>query len=174
MDEVMSFTKSDDEAWRYVFNTPLECGLRCLALLLSANPTPWDLQRIVQSEYLLVHSGDVLGGPPSLHPASPHRAGELLVRRALVERALLFMMSRQLICRSLSTDGIQYVAGENAVPFFDSLQSSYSRTLLSRAKWVVQRFGQLQSSELDNYMRSHWNDWGSEFARKADAGEALQ
>jgi ABC-3C biological conflict system middle component len=162
------------DAWRYVFNTPLECGLRCVALLLAAHPRRWDLQRIVQGEYLLVHSGDVTGGPPSLHPSAPQRAGELLVRRGLVERALLFMLSRQLICRSLSNDGIQYFAGENGLPFFDALQSPYSRSLLSRAKWVVETFGNMPGSELDEYMRSHWSDWGSEFARELFVREAWE
>lgn len=162
------------DAWQYVFNTPLECGLRCVALLLSAHPQRWDLQRIVQSEYLLVHSGDVPGGPPSLHPSAPHRVGELLVRRGLVERALLFMMSRQLICRSLSSEGIKYFSGENGLPFFDALQSPYSRTLLLRAKWVVERFGDMPAAALDDYMRLHWADWGSEFVREVFVREAME
>lgn len=162
------------DAWRYVFNTPLECGVRCVALLLAAHPQRWDLQRIVQSEYLLVHSGDVDGGPPSLHPSAPHRAGELFVRRGLVERALLFMMSRQLICRVLSSQGIEYFAGDVALPFFDALQTSYSRQLFSRAKWVVERFGGVAEDDLDEYMRTHWSDWGSEFTREIFVREEFE
>lgn len=170
----MTIPHFDREAWRHVFNTPLECGVRCVALLLAAHPQKWDLQRIVQSEYLLVHSGDVAEGPPSLHPSSPQRSGELVVRRGLVERALLFMMSRQLICRALSTDGIQYYAGENATPFCDSLESAYSRSLIDRAKWVVARFGALPSAQLDTYIREHWSDWGSEFARESFVRESFE
>jgi len=92
----MSIPHFSPDAWQFVYNTPLECGLRCAALLLAAYPTHCDLQRLVQYEYLLVHSGDVPEGPTSLHPAAPHRSGELLVRRALVERGILFMMSRNL------------------------------------------------------------------------------
>ncbi|MCC7390180.1 MAG: threonine transporter [Phycisphaerales bacterium] len=166
MGEAMTVPHFAAGAWQYVFNTPLECGLRCVALLLAARPQRWDLQRIVQSEYLLVHSGDVPGGPPSLHPSSPHRVGELLVRRGLVERALLFMMSRQVVCRALSSSGIHYFAGDHALPFFDALQSAYSRQLLSRAAWVVERFGEVPSEDLDNYMRAHWSDWGAEFTHE--------
>ena len=64
----MSIPHFSPDAWRFIFNTPLECGLRCAALLLAAYPAPCDLQRLVQYEYLLVHSGDVPQGPPSLHP----------------------------------------------------------------------------------------------------------
>jgi len=155
------------DAWRFVFNTPLECGLRCAALLLATYPTRCDLQRLVQYEYLLVHSGDVREGPPSLHPAGPHRSGELLVRRALVERGILFMMSRQVVCRDLLPQGIVYVAGDFALPLFDAMESKYTRSLRERAKWVAGQFGSLSDKALDRFMQDNWSSWGSEFTREA-------
>lgn len=154
------------DAWQHVFNTPLECGLRSTALLLAAYPARCDLQRLVEYEYLLVHSGDVDSGPPSLHPAAPHRAGELFVRRELVERGLLFMMSRNIVCRELSEQGIHYFAGEDALAFFDSLGSQYSLELRKRAEWVVNRFGGIKDEELNNFMREKWAHWGSEFTNE--------
>lgn len=155
------------EAWRHIFNTPLECGLRCAALLLAVYPSSCDLQRLVQYEYLLVHSGDVPEGPPSLHPASPHRSGELLVRRALVERGILFMMSRHIVCRELSQDGIAYLAGDMALPLFNSLRSSYTRSLRQRAEWVGERFQNTSDKNLDQFMQQNWSNWGAEFTREA-------
>lgn len=155
------------DAWRYIFNTPLECGLRCAALLLAAFPASCDLQRLVQYEYLLVHSGDVPDGPPSLHPAAPHRSGELLVRRALVERGILFMMSKRVVCMSLSPGGVDYVAGDLALPLFDSLESPYTSSLRQRAVWVHERFGRLAGGPLEQFMQQHWSSWGAEFTREA-------
>ncbi|MCC6970561.1 MAG: threonine transporter [Phycisphaerales bacterium] len=163
----MSIPHFSPDAWRYIFNTPLECGLRCVSLLLAAYPTPCDLQRLVQYEYLLVHSGDVPQGPPSLHPASPHRSGELLVRRALIERGILFMMSRHVVCRDLSPQGIGYLAGDMALPLFDSLESPYTRTLRERAVWVGERFGSMSGESLDRFMQDNWSNWGAEFTREA-------
>lgn len=154
------------DAWRYVFNTPLECGLRCAAVLLAAYPERCDLQRLVQYEYLLVHSGDVREGPPSLHPAVPHRAGELLVRRELIERGLLFMMSRQMVCREFSRRGIYYFAGESCLAFFDALSSNYTRELRARARWVVDRFGSTSDEDLNGFMRENWTNWGAEFTKE--------
>ena len=68
-----------------LFNTPIESGLRMLILLADAAPTGCDLQRLAIYDYLLVHSDDVTGGPPSLHPPSPFRSGELLVRGELLQ-----------------------------------------------------------------------------------------
>ena len=156
------------EAWGYVFNTPLECGVRCAVLLATASPARCDIQRLVQYEYLLVHSGDIEGGPPSLHPPTPHRSGELLVRRALVERGVALMMSKSVICRELSKDGIRYFAGESAIPFLDMLSSVYTRDMLTSAHWVIQRFGAMSDEDLSLYMRKNWTNWGSEFSLRLE------
>lgn len=152
------------EAWGHVFNTPLECGVRCAILLAAASPSRCDIQRLVQYEYLLVHSADVPGGPPSLHPPTPHRSGELLVRRALVERGVSLMLSRSIICREFAAQGIRYYAGELAVPFLDMLSSKYTRGMLTSAKWVVGRFGPMKDADLSAFMRENWAHWGSEFS----------
>ena len=66
------------------FNSYLETGVRSLIILVVAFPTLFDLQRLVEMDYLVVHSGDI-GGPKSLHAALPLRVGELLIRRGLIE-----------------------------------------------------------------------------------------
>jgi hypothetical protein len=63
------------------FNSPLECGLRLLFVLVAANRTRSDLQRLISYDYLLIHSGDIANGPHSLHPPVPFRGTELLVKR---------------------------------------------------------------------------------------------
>src|SRR5437016_4058437 len=93
-----------------LFNTPLECGFRMLFVLDAASPQYADLQRLINFDYLLVHSGDVEGGPASLHPAVPFRGSELLVKRQLVSSGLDLMFARELIEKSTSARGIMYRA----------------------------------------------------------------
>ena len=76
------------------FNSPIETGVRALILLAEAYPQGFDLQRILEYDYMMVHTGDFENGPPSIHPALPLRSGELLVRRALIDRGLMLMVSR--------------------------------------------------------------------------------
>ena len=76
------------------FNSPIETGVRALILLAESYPDQLDLQRLLEFDYILVHTTDV-DGPPSIHPALPLRSGELLVRRHLIERGLMLMMSRR-------------------------------------------------------------------------------
>lgn len=151
------------EAWKYIFNSPLECGLRALAVLLEAYPAKFDLQRLVYYDYLLVHSGDVAEGPASLHPAVPHRSGEITVRRALVRRGIEFMMMKALVCRDYTESGIMYYAGEDAAAFADMLASPYSAMLRERSRWAVSRFGELSDGELSEFIRLRSSQWGAEF-----------
>lgn len=150
------------ERWPATFNGPLEAGMRAVALLGAAFPQTYDLQRLVAFDFLLVHTGDV-GGPESLHPPAPHRSAELLVRRKLVEDALLLMMTRDLVQRHITPDGIKYGAGENAATFLASLSTSYFRALRVRASWLVEALGHHSDEDFRAVMRRFFDDWVQEF-----------
>ena len=144
------------------FNTPLETGIRSLAILVAAHPTAFDLERLVEMDYLVVHSGDA-DGPVSLHAALPMRAGELLVRRGLIERGLLLMTSRDLVQRIPTEDGFNFVAGEAAAPFLASLTSIYTQKLIERARWVVEQFADMTASEIRQITHRLFEIWSSQF-----------
>ena len=144
------------------FNSPLEAGIRAVAILAAAYPRSFDLQQLIAFDHLLVHTGDV-GGPASLHPPVPLRSAELLVRRKLVERALLLMMTRDLVSREVGLDGIHYTAGENAVPFLAAVQSHYVKALQERAHWLVGQLRGMPNSEFRALMRRLFDHWVEEF-----------
>lgn len=144
------------------FNSPLEAGLRAVSVLVPAYPATMDLQRLVAFDYLIVHTADA-GGPESLHPQLPLRTAELLVRRQLVERGLLLMISRGLVERLITPDGISYCAGEMSETFLASLASSYLVQLRERGTWVVETFGQLDDSHLRESLREVVGQWIEEF-----------
>lgn len=144
------------------FNSAFETGLRSVSLLLAAYPRSLDLQRLVAFDHLVVHTGDV-GGPTSLHAAVPMRTAELLVRRGLVERGLLLMVSKGLANRRVGESGIVYGAGEFAETFISSLTSRYIRTLTERADWVVGEFGDLTEVELKARVGGHFEQWIEQF-----------
>ena len=144
------------------FNTPLETGVRALTLLDAVFPSSIDLQHLVDFDYLVVHSGDV-GGPQSLHPPLPFRTGELLVRRGIIERGLLLMISRGLVWRIPSSKGIQYLASENANPFLSALSSNYITKLKERAAWIAERFGNATDEEIRATTRRFFEDWTTQF-----------
>ena len=156
------------------FNTPLETGVRSVGLLAALYPKPFDLQRMVAFDYLVVHTAD-LGGPQSLHPELPMRNAELLVRRELVERGILLMLTRNLVERVVDAEGIAYRAGEMADVFLSSLTTEYMTQLQLRAQWVAEMFGEMTDEEFHSIMRRHFDKWVEQFQaieRPLNAGGA--
>ncbi|EPE4155155.1 hypothetical protein LL067_15705 [Yersinia pseudotuberculosis] len=153
------------------FNSPLECGLRMLFILAAKSKQGADLQRLVSYDYLLVHSGDVDGGPPSLHPDVPFRGNELLVKRDLIEAGLNQMFARELLKKSFTNYGIIYASSELTAAFINLLSSDYSNAIRGRSLWVINEFGHFNDTELNNYMSVNVGRWGTEFPRFTAARE---
>jgi len=145
------------------FNSPVESGLRALVLLYSLFPGVSALQRLVVFDYLLIHSDDVPDGPAGLHPKTPYRSGELLVRRDTLQRGIHLYMSRGLINDLYLDSGLAYAATERTASFLDVLTSEYVAALRDRAEWVTARFSALTDSDLDAYVKEHLGQWGAEF-----------
>jgi hypothetical protein len=147
-----------------LFNRPIECGFRML-FVLSAYKTSADLQRLISYDYLLVHSGDVENGPPSLHPAVPFRGSEWLVKRDLVSEGLNLMFTRELIDKTVTPDGFFYRGTDMTAAFIALLKSPYAIDLKARAQWVANEFGGMSNAELDSFMTANVGRWGAEFDR---------
>jgi hypothetical protein len=145
-----------------VFNSALETGVRSLVILVANFPDALDLQRLVDFDYLVIHSGDV-NGPVSLHPPLPMREGELLVRRKIIESGITLMMSRGLVTRMTDAEGIAYQASDYAKPFVDSMATPYMLSLIDNANWVVETFGNMDTIELHNLISSFFDKWTTHF-----------
>lgn len=154
------------------FNTPLESGLRSTIILAELHPRGCDLQRLVTYDYFLVHSGD-LGGPPSLHPPSPNRTGELLVRRHLVVAGIDLAFRKGLIIPRYEETGVSYYASDLAKPFLDYFESPYAQRAKQIALWLSQRFGPLTDRELTLLVAENLGRWGTEFAMEPNFEENL-
>src|ERR1035437_4120927 len=143
-------------------NSPIETGVRALILLAESYPAHLDLQRILEFDYIMVHTGAV-DGPPSIHPALPLRSGELLVRRRLVDRGLMLMISRGLVSRHATPNGFTYQAEDDAGPFLDALTAEYLDELKDRTTWVVDRFSDMSDHDIRVMLSSVYDQWSREF-----------
>lgn len=154
------------------FNSPLETGVRSLTILVAAYPATFDLQRLIEMDYLVVHSGDA-EGPSSLHAPLPLRVGELLVRRGLIEKGLALMMSRGLIRRRSTQEGFRYIADDTAAPFVAALTADYSCRLRVRADWAVKRFQDTSTEDIRRITYRLFAQWSSEFQSIKAPGSSL-
>jgi len=163
-----------NKEYKSPFNSSLESGVRALSILTSIYPKAADLQRIVELDYLVVHSGDA-NGPESLHAPLPMRAGELLVRRGIVEAGLMLMMSRGLVSRIPTEHGIEFMAGENAGSFVNSFSVPYLMKLRDRAQWVASKYGDAEEQEIKKVTRHFFDKWTTQFhAVKGMLGDAYE
>jgi hypothetical protein len=145
-----------------VLNSPLEVALRTL-IVLSRLSGGADLQRLAIYDYLLVHSADIEGGPPSLHPETPMRGAELLVRRGLIDRGLSLLESRGLVQRSYQEDGICFLASSLVTPFLSYFESAYAKRCAEISEWISSAFHTMSSDQLQEFIQARVGRWGVEF-----------
>ncbi|MFD3627316.1 MULTISPECIES: ABC-three component system middle component 2 [unclassified Streptomyces] len=122
-------------------NSPLEVGVRALVLLAESHPEPMDLAQLVALDHVLLHSGE-FDGPPSLHPGLPGRAGELGMKRAVLEEALLVLIRAGLAGIVDREEGLMYAATDRGPVFVDVLEAPYVESLRERAEWAVHHFSE--------------------------------
>jgi hypothetical protein len=91
------------------------------------------------------------------------RSGELLVRRQLIERGLMLMISRGLVGRNATNSGFTYYAQDPAGPFLDALTAEYLGDLKDRAVWVVDRFSEMSDHDIRTMLTQIYDQWSREF-----------
>lgn len=146
-----------------LFNSPLEIGLRVLVFLSAVAPNSVDIQRLIYFDYLTIHSGDVENGPKSLHAATPHRTGEIIVRRNILQDGVNLMVSKGLIDIVFNSEGISYKSTKISQNFLSYFDSTYFRQLKENSFWVINKFGSYSNEELNLYIKKHLDIWGGEF-----------
>ena len=117
-------------------NSPLEVGVRALVLLAESHPEPLDLAQLVVLDHALLHSGE-FDGPPSLHPDLPAQAGELGMKRTVLEQALLVLIRAGLAGVEDRREGLMYTATDRGPVFVDVLEAPYVGSLRERAEWAI-------------------------------------
>lgn len=143
-------------------NGPLEVAVRVLMVLVEVFPEHLDLNRLVLLDHGLLHSAD-LGGPESLHPPVPIRAGELGIKRELVQAGVEVLVRSGLAQMETQLDGIRFWASENAEGFARLLETQYARALSSRASWVASHFADLSDADIRDALRTVSGHWAEEF-----------
>lgn len=143
-------------------NGPLEVGIRVLMVLTQAFPAELDVNQLVLLDHFVLHSGDV-GGPESLHPALPIRAGEIAVKRESIEAGVGLLLRLRLAELAVGLEGVRFHAGDGALHFVGVLGSSYSSRLRDRVGWVLANFPDLDETNLRQETKAVFDSWSEEF-----------
>ncbi|MBT2539668.1 threonine transporter [Streptomyces sp. ISL-44] len=141
-------------------NSPLEVGIRALALLSETFPRRLDVAQLVYLDHAMLHSGDLDQGPASLHPDLPVGPGELGMRRNLIEQGLVVLMRAGLADMTATEEGFLYGATEEAASFLDILEAPYIGQLRSRAAWLTTTYVHEETDVRDGMKQitQRWTD----------------
>lgn len=150
-----------------IFNTSMEMGLRALIILDELSQEPIDLNRLIIYDYLITHGNDFDERIESLHPSVPHRSGELIIKRKVMQEGIDLMYSRELLDVEYTSCGIFYKSNPLSSFFINYLESEYALDLIELTKVVVQRFKHLSDEELNLYIKRNIPKWGSEFTKES-------
>ncbi|WP_108512455.1 ABC-three component system middle component 2 [Bradyrhizobium algeriense] len=155
------------EDFGHLYNSKLEAGIRAVVVLEELRPEAADLAEMVLLDYVVVHTAD-LGGPPSLHAELPGRKGELLVRRRLIEASLELMRRCHLVEQTSLDDGFCYRASDDAAPYVELLETSYSNRLKDCARWIGKEVRERGKSGFKAYVRERIGDWSEAFGSPSE------
>lgn len=145
-----------------LFNSALETGLRALVVLDALHPRACSTSELVWFDHLVVHTAD-LEGPDSLHPDLPSRAGELLVRRSLVDDGVRLLLNAELVYVIEDEEGMRFQAGDEAPSFLELLEVPYALALKERARWLAQKLGALPEETIRDLVHQRLGRWTLEF-----------
>lgn len=149
-----------------LLNSPIEVGIRSVALLTALYPRSADISMLVLLDHVLLHTSD-FGGAESIHPPVPGRGSQIGLKRGLIQDGLHLAGARGLVEQVVGTSGIAYIAGEDAHPFLQSFDSEYLEDLQDRCKWVARVYGDVSEEQLRNVLLEVVGQWREEFGDEA-------
>lgn len=146
------------------FNSPFECGLRALFVLVASKQTKISLQRLVYYDYAATHLGDVSSQTDkSLHPQLPYRSSEWVARRETLRQGLGLMCHKGLIDVEFIPSGISYTANSLTYYFISHFDSDYATRLRDHSNRVAKVFDGQTEDAIEALMIEHLGQWGVEF-----------
>lgn len=145
-----------------IYNTPIELGLRALVILHGRNREVMDLEKIMYLDYLCLNTSD-LNGPQSLHAPTPNRGVQVFAKKALLQKGISIMLSKELIELTVKPDGFYYGISAAGELFLTMFQTKYFLEFVDRSSWVLERWGTLSTLDIKKFIDVKIQNWGGEF-----------
>lgn len=122
-----------------IYNTPIEVGSRIAMILNCLDDKTLDLDQLAFLDFVLIYSEE-FKGPSNLHPVVPNYLAELPHKRATLHESLDLFISRGLINKLYSKEGILYQANDLTHEFVSCLKSKYYKMAWTNLIWIENNF----------------------------------
>lgn len=145
-----------------IYNTPIEIGMRSLIILGVGGDQLMDLEKIMYLDYLCLNTSDI-NGPKSLHAPIPNRGVQVFSKKELIQKGLAIMVTKELIILVVLPEGFFYQITPAGKLFLELFQTNYFLELNERCKWVVSRWGSLNTNQIKLFIDNNIQKWGGDF-----------
>lgn len=123
-----------------LLNSDVEVSLRILMLVDSDfGQESMDIDEILYLDYLVIHMNDFDSSLVSIHPSMPNKEQEVLVRRASIQKAILLLISRDLIAVKYTDDGIKYASNSFTNIFTNYFESEYAKEIKESVQVLIRQ-----------------------------------
>ncbi|MCB0646115.1 MAG: hypothetical protein KDC49_05610 [Saprospiraceae bacterium] len=157
-------------ARKKIYNNIFEISIRILISLNTIERKKLAIDELLIYDHLILNTFDV-DGPASLHAPIPNRGVQLYSKKEIFQQSLAYLISKDLCILNSDKKGILYSINSNGSALLLYLESEYFTRLCEKAKWVNKNFGQLNRSELNQFVRENITNWGTEFMAKDNYNE---
>lgn len=150
-----------------VYNTPMEVGLRIIIILNELNNMPIDINRLIIYDYFVIHGNDFDSSIESLHPPTPYRSGEIIIKRKIIQEGINLMYSKELLDINYTEKGIYFKANELTPAFLNYLNSTYAEDIKKNSILVINKFNSYSDDKINTFVNDNLSNWGSEFTKES-------
>lgn len=150
-----------------LFNSPMEIGLRTLFVLNQFGEIALSIDKLIFFDYFLIHAGDISKKQKSIHPKYPFRSSEIIIKRELLNSAIMQLVRKELIEIHYQHDGIFYTISNIGRSLINYFESEYAELLNESSQWIYKNYKDKTEEELQASFKRNMKKWGGEFANES-------
>lgn len=151
-----------------LYNSTIEVAVRIILILEKSKNHLCSKEKLLALDHFALNTFD-LGGPTSLHAPIPNRGVQILAKKPILDKALIFLISKDLILCEATRNGFYYRANQNATLYLKYFETEYFNLLQTRVNWVVKKFSSYSEVELNSYVKNNIDNWGEEIMPKENS-----
>jgi hypothetical protein len=144
-----------------LYNSTIEVAVRVILILEHSKNHLCSKEKLLALDHFSLNTFDV-GGPASLHAPIPNRGVQILAKKPILDKALIFLMSKDLIICEATDNGFFYRASQNATLYLNYFETEYFIRLKSRINWVTTKFSKYSEKDLSDFVKTNIDNWGEE------------
>ncbi|GEM_PF-4756807 len=147
----------------HLLNSTIEVALRVLVILTINCSEKFDVERLGYYDYVSTRLNDYNDKFKSLHPYTPYKHGELIVKRELIQSALALLLKKDLVKIEYGTEGVNYYSNKYSSYFLSHFKSEYYLELCKHVEVASNNLSNIKTEDLRKLFKRNINKMEMQF-----------